>query len=366
VPLMLSGEHKWESNGVISLTRSPRNRMVFFESELIDRLFRGIEGMIRAPIEHIAIESRRRETRRFIERGLSPETFQVMEGKGGLKEGPDLHISPEEKEVFLKKMWGVVRHNLDIGFVYGYGEQLMGDLWDTDASFPWRTRICKNPYSLIFMVADVLGSVEAFESADMRVLYDKISEDTYRVEVYPGDHPVELTERLKRKRYDFKPGDIQYDTCSECGVPLAVASMNWDMDKGTITDPQTGRRSAIFGPLAVDSIFEDLEIEIGEIIPETIVEAQRRQIKHIWGADSWNREGSTFQEMIARRGLGNLTTFDGDGKHLDMVIENSCLHLPMVGTVQGLVELAYKVQSSACEWELSDDGDLSITINVNR
>ena len=365
VALMLSREHIWEPNGVISLAESTHNRMVFFESETIDRLFRVIEGMIGIPIEHIAIESRRRETRRFIERGLPPEARKIMEGMGGRKEGEGLGISPENRETFLATMKDVARYNLDIGFVYGYGEQLMGDLWDTDADFPWRTWIIKEPYSVIFLVADVLGSVEAFESADMRVLYDETEKGTYQVEVYPGEHPLELTERLKRKRYEFKPGDAEYERCSECGIPLVVAYRKWDMDKGTITDPETGTRMAVFGPLAVDSLFEDLETEIGEVIPETIIEAQRRQIKTSWDIESWNKDGSTLRQMIALRGFGNLTTFEGDRTHLDIVVENACLHLPMIGTTQALVELAYKADRSTCEWELADDGDLSMNINIS-
>ena len=41
VPIMVSRELNWEANGVISLASSPRNRMVFYESENIDQLFRG-------------------------------------------------------------------------------------------------------------------------------------------------------------------------------------------------------------------------------------------------------------------------------------------------------------------------------------
>jgi hypothetical protein len=45
-------------------------------------------------------------------------------------------------------------------------------------------------------------------------------------------------------------------------------------------------------------------------------------------------------------------------------LENSCLHLLMVGTTQAMVEMVYGVDDSACEWELSEDGDLRITIEV--
>jgi hypothetical protein len=114
----------------------------------------------------------------------------------------------------------------------------------------------------------------------------------------------------------------------------------------------------------LDSIFQDLESELGEVIPETVIEAQRQSIRSAWGMDRWNRAGSTFQHMIAVRGLGNQVEFEGDKTHLTMKIENSCLHLPMIGTIQALVELAYKVESSAVEWELAGDGDLILTVKV--
>jgi hypothetical protein len=58
--------------------------------------------------------------------------------------------------------------------------------------------------------------------------------------------------------------------------------------------------------------------------------------------------------------------FEGDQDHLSMRIENSCLHLPIIGTIQALVELAYRVESSSREWVLSGDGDLDLTITVKR
>jgi len=253
---------------------------------------------------------------------------------------------------------------IDIASVYGYGHQSMGDGWERGADFPWRTQVIQQPYSLLFMAADNVGSVEAFEAADMRVRYESIGQDTFSIEVYPGDHPVGLKERLKRTRYDFKPGDIHYDRCDECGIPLVVAYRKWDMKKGTISDPQTGRRMAIFGPFALDSIFDDLEAELGEAIPEMVIEAQRRYIKSAWDAESWKKDGATFQQMVALRGLGNLTKFEGDRSQLTMVIENSCAHLMMIGTTQALVELVYKAESSTCEWERTEDGDLTMTVTV--
>ena len=82
VPLIVSNGLNWEGNGVISLKNSPKNRMVFFECQPIDQLFKGIEELVGVPLEHIVIESRGRETRRFIERAYPPDVRKVMEGEG--------------------------------------------------------------------------------------------------------------------------------------------------------------------------------------------------------------------------------------------------------------------------------------------
>ena len=121
---------------------------------------------------------------------------------------------------------------------------------------------------------------------------------------------------------------------------------------------------AIFGPFSIDSICDDLENELGEAVPAAVIESSRQYIKAAWSADRWNRDGLAFQQMIAVRGLGDLVRFAGDRKKLELVIENSCLHLPIIGTVQALVEMAYRAESSEVEWKLAEDGDLSIAVRV--
>jgi len=366
VPTMVSSGLKWENNGVISLTSSPRNRMVLFESETIDNLFQGIEELIGMPIEHIVIESRCRETKRYIERAFPPEVRKIIDSKESSLEDRISKMSPEEKETLFATMKVITQSIIDIAKNYGYGDQRLSELWERGEDSPWRVQLVRDPYSILFMAADNLGSVEAFEGVDMQVKYERTGEEAYRTEVYPGEHSLELKERLKRRRYDFKPGEITYERCPECGIPLTVSRRFGDLDRGTITDQETGRRMAIFGPFSVDSICDDLEMELGDAIPDTVIEATRRYIRKAWGVDDWNRDGLTFQQMLAVRGLGNIVHFEGDRDHLDMVIENSCLYLPIIGTIQALVEMAYRAESSSCEWELSKDGDLNLTIRVKR
>jgi hypothetical protein len=62
--------------------------------------------------------------------------------------------------------------------------------------------------------------------------------------------------------------------------------------------------------------------------------------------------------------MGNLARFEGRRRDLTLKVENSALHLMMVGTVQALVEMAYRMDRSTVEWSLSEDGDLEISVHL--
>ena len=358
VPLQVSTELSCDDNGVISSRTSRRTRWVFYESENIDPLFRGIEELIGLPIDHIILESRRREAHKYIERVFPLGIRRKLWDQPG-----EARITPEEKAARLDLARAAAVTVYGIAGIYGYGKFHLGPLWETGDDHPWRISITNNPYSLLFQAGETLAGCEALEGRDLWVKYEQAGDETYRITHYVSDHPIELKGKA-RKWYDFKPGELAYERCPQCGVPLEIARCKWDLAGGTITDPNTGRRMAIFGSISLDTIFEDLEDELGEAVPETIIESQRLYIKRAWSKGRWNRGQADFQRAIALRGMGNLTGFDGDRQHLTVRINNSCLPLLMVGIVQALVEMAYSVNDSTCTWEFHDDGDLVVTVTV--
>ncbi|RJP27017.1 MAG: hypothetical protein C4536_14595 [Actinobacteria bacterium] len=360
IPLMISRELAWNENGVITLTGSPRSRMVLYESRVIDNLFKGVEELIGVPIEHIVIESRRREVKGYIEKRFPAEMKQLFnyrdeepsgDGDGGGLENSGLVLARD-----------VMMQVIDIGRIYGYGASAPGGRWESGERYPWRSNVIRHPYSVPFWAAEALGSVEALEGVEQWVRYEKTEEDTYVVTTYPAGHPIELKERLQRKRYDFKPGDITYERCPSCGLPVDLARYDWRPEEGTITDPDFGRRMAIYGPSALEVVLDDLEAELGESIPEVVVEAQRRYVKSRVSEQNWRRGGGTFNHLTALRGFGNITAFEADEHNLKLTIENSCLHLILVGMAQALYELALNKDSSEYEWSLTSDGDLAIAV----
>ena len=364
VPKLISGVFKWEDSGIISISYSPGARMVFYESGNIDNVFRGVEEQIGVPIEHIVMERKRRDTRKFMERVFSQEAERLASIMGGKSVDKVSAVQPDRRQEILDLGTTVNTQATTIGMVYGYGDITFSSLWELWETFPWRTQIIRNPYSVIFFSADMLATVEAFEQRDMRVKYEKIGNETYLLAVNPGEHPMELKERLKRKTYGIKPGDISHEICPGCGVPLDVARCRWDLEEGIIVDPLTGRRMALFDPAAMDTVFDDLEAELGESVPDAIIEAQRRYGKRSMSADNWRRSGYDFKSWAALRGLGNITRFKADEKRLSLTLENPSMHLALVGMAQALYELAWGADSSTSDWHHINDGDLVINVTL--
>ncbi len=364
VPRLISSVFTWENSGIISISYSPGARMVFYESGNIDNVFRGIEELIGIPIEHIVMERKRRDTRRFMERVFSQEAERLSSILGGRTADKVSVVEESMRQEILDLGEAVNSQATAIGMVYGYGGIRFSDLWELWDSFPWRTQIIHNPYSIIFFSADMLATVEAFEQKHMRVKYEKVGGDIYLLAVHPGEHPLELKERLKRKGYEIKPGDISHELCPRCGVPLDVARCRWDLEKGVITDLLTARRMAFFDPAAMDAVFGDLEAELGESVPDAIIEAQRRYGKLSMSAESWRRSGYDFKSWAALRGLGNITSFKADEKRVTLTLENPSMHLALVGMAQALYELAWGADSSTAEWSRTEDGDLIISVTL--
>ena len=243
--------------------------MVFYYTETIDELFHGIQELIEIPINNIIIESRRREVRRYIEGMFPREITELL--KIGITNIPD----------FLERG---KRYNLQVDMIaklYGYGDFHPSEDWENNHPYPWRSQIYRNPYSLLFGMADTLGTVEAIEGTDLWVENEKLSDNSYRITALEGEHPLELQKRLRRRRYNFKPGDLSFQRCSSCDTPMEISRCHWDLNEGIISDPSNGRRMALFGSAAMDAIFDDLEAELGKTIPDLSIEAQRRLVKSL-------------------------------------------------------------------------------------
>jgi hypothetical protein len=347
VPLLISRDHTWHDNGVIAHNKDPDNRLVLYESDNLNALYAGIGKIIGLDIDKIVIESKRRESRRHVERQVSS--------------GARLAARP----LAVNK---VIDNLSETGRAFGFGDISLVDMTREGDTRDYVTVAIRNPHSLVSFCGEVLGAWEAIDGRDHDVTREKVAEHEYHVTCRPGSHPVELQEHLQLITYPSKPGKLVFERCSTCNVPLEVGRMKWDLAKGVITDPATGRRMGLLGVMGVDTLMADLEAELGEAVPEAVIEAQRGLIKTgMKEAKSLGGEATASRDdamLLAVRGLGNLTGMEIDGDTYKLTIQSSCLHLPVVGIIQAVIEVVTGSDSSTYRFERSSDGDLAIAITT--
>ena len=341
IPRHVGNQIIWRDNGTMAQRRNPEHRSVLMESENIDGVFHELEQIIAHPIEHIIIESRRRSSADYLEK-IVPGVLRRI--------GRFVGIKP------------VMSRMSNIAKALGYGDMELVEMrWKRDADDYSILRV-RDPYSLPLICGDVAGTIHVFEGREVSVTYERKAPLEYELEVRIESRPPELRERLAWREYVYKDGDIGLERCSRCGVPRAVQEFEYNVSKGIMLNKRTGRRMVGIGPAALEAIFDELERELGENIPEAIIEAQRRFVTGGFFSKREIESEHDFRLQFALRGWGNLKELDFSAQSLRCRLENACLHLLIVGMLLGFYELVYE-QSGDVDWKLKEDGDLLVVVS---
>lgn len=342
VPLRISRDLTWRDNGVISQTRNPEHRVIFYEVDNLDDIFREIEKLTGIPIEDMLIDGKRRITREYVESQI-PQAIRRF-----------LHrVAPNALTARIIRM----------GRSYGYGDISLREIRNKGDDDDFQTISIRHPYSLPLLCGDTLGSKEAMAGRDFSISYREVGDYTYLLTSRVGRHPIELPYGPPDRKCEFKPGGLKYERCAACGVPLAVARCRWNLEDGTIHDPSTGRRMAVFSPVSVQAALDGLRAGVGEEALEAVVEAQRRFARKLMGREEAPTERLGWREMVGLRGLGFVKSVDFDANRVRVVVHNSCLPLFLVGAVKGIFEMVSENQRTVHRWELHGDGDLLIEVS---
>lgn len=335
-------EHRWLSDGTIVQAKNPDHRMVFIERENVTGIFRNIEEIISMPIDRIIMEAKRRATFDFVD-----------------------HIFPAFVKAIVRRVGirPIIRNITALGKVMGYGKIELANLRRVRDEGDYVTIHTQWLYSVPLFSGDLAGSFNAIDRREVAVSHRELGPDEHEITGHISVHPLELVDRLQPIPYTHKPGDIQLERCRKCGGPQALADYRWDLERGLILHRQSGRRMVIMGPNTVDTIIDELQKELGETIPEVVIEAQRRFVRSEFYSLDEARTVEDFRRALALRGLGNLRKMDWGQDRLRFHIENPCLFLPMVGLILGVFEMATGREGRA-DWELRPDGDLVVEVTA--
>jgi hypothetical protein len=343
VPESFNQGQVWLNNGDIVQRLNPEARAAFIECENWDPLFRNIDEIIGLSIERMIVNISARATEVYM-RSLIPEEVRDMIISKQLDPG------------------GISDSILTLCHIVGFGKyETLGLRYERDEDDYSRFRITK-PYSVPLAAGAMAGALTSVVGGEHKITYEQISPGIYEFTTSWSEYPKELMERFEMVPYHHQDGDIELERCSTCGIPKAFSSYSWLVDDGIVKNNYTGRRMALIGPGILDRLFDELEKELGETIPEVVVEAQRRFVKTgFYSIEEVSDEGD-FRTQLALRGLGNLKEIKMGPPGLYMRIDNAANFLMTTGMVQGLFEMAFDVGSSV-DWALSDEGNLEVQVS---
>jgi len=307
--------------------------MALIECENLDPLFAGIGQLIGSPIEHIVVEAVRKNMRSYLKRFVTDDVRERILVGG---------LDPAE----VDKLFMATSEPM------GYGTyQPVDSRFEQDGD-DYNTVSVSEPFSVPICAASHCAAMEAILGYDHAVTYSQIDPQLYSITAFPSPQPRAYEDRLHTRRYEHQDGDLELERCPSCGGPKALSMCTWYLNRGIIFNKPLKRRMAFVGPAELDPIFAELQEELGDMIPQIIVEAQRRFTKTgFYTIDEVQNEGD-FRIQLALRGLGNLRELKINKRGMHMLVENAALPTMIVGMMQGIFEMTFDMETEL-EWEVS-------------
>ncbi|MBN2025899.1 MAG: hypothetical protein JW854_03995 [Actinobacteria bacterium] len=334
VPKEFSKENTWNSDGTITQTKNPDHRVLFYEAEGMNRMLANLEQLVGVLIDRIVIEGKRKSTYNYLQ---------------GMFSGIKLLIV---KALLRRRVYETISAR---GAMLGYGHYELLDL----KAGEFIKVFGRNIYSRTLFSGDIAAVFNLVEGIPAGLEFEEKDGGTV-ITVVPGEElEEEIATRLERKVLMPTPGDIAYDRCPKCGIPLEFKDYTWDLEAGTITDDNTGRRMAILGSEGIESVFRELEAELGEEISRTIIEAQRIYVVETLHLEEVQQHPDYLVRQLALRGMGNVVSFDISEGGIQATVENALPHLLVVGLLQGIFEL-FSGKGSDLSYDYNDRGTLTL------
>jgi hypothetical protein len=344
VPEYISHEHEWLDKGDIVHSRDRKRRVVFIESGNIDPLLAGIEELVGVSIEKIVIGCVRKNVRAPL------SLFVPDDARERIKRG-------EEDYEPILETFSLISHSMGRGKL-----ELVSKRYERDEHDFCKFRMTE-PFSIPLCCGARAAGIEAILGYPHGVTYEMVSPQVYDITVFPTREYAQFEGRLLPEDYRHDPGGVEFERCPSCGAPTALAAYLWHRERGVIENATTGHRMVLISPYELDPVFGELESELGETIPEVVVEAQRRFTRTGFYSFGDITDPANLRAQLALRGLGELVDCVMDAGGLRLRLENNVLHLMVVGMVQGLFETVYG-RDSVARWEFTPPGLLEMELQA--
>lgn len=339
---------EWHDNGTITSRFRKDYRTLIIEADFLSEIFRAIEDSMGAPIGHVIFEAQRRASKDVIDANLKWARWAIRH-LPGLNRGSIAYFNR------LASWCG-----------QAYSRTVRYDPGGASSA------LIRNPFNRDLMAAIVTGALESLAETPYEHHWEKRGAEDVLVVEPTGEHP-EISERLAYSVPPLKGGGRAFERCPGCGVPRKLGALEWDPDRGTITDTRRGIRVVFLEIYTTNVVLRELIDELGDEIIPVIVDAQRSySLSHIAAAHSTggaSGAGSGSRALwddtldnLALYGQGNAAVRAREGEKLAVTVENPFNEYVLAGHLAALYELAEGGMPEV-SWEFSDRSTAAFTLS---
>ncbi len=303
---------EWHGDGTITGSVGPRIPLLFMETEEWEAITGELARTLGLPVDHIVIDAQKQ---------IGKDLYEMF------KDVYRFNIKSIPNSRLLRPQWAaklfIRALRRDISGI-GNGSVRVDEY---RAGRKLTVRF-ENPCLDPVVVGNCLGLYEGLEKMPGSKAEYHLEGGDLVVELSHSANAADAERRLYLEEVEPSGGSLRFEKCEDCGVPRAMgSSLSWDIARGTITNPLTGRRYAMAAVQAVYAIMRELERELGVEIVEIMYNAQKRyslnQLPPVASPDGfWDG----YLTEMALHGYGYPVKFDASKDSVSVEIHNSYDH----------------------------------------
>jgi len=304
---------EWHSDGTIVGSLKPKIPLMFLEVDEWDAIYDELALTIGAPIEHIVVEA---------QKYIGKDLYDMVKA---------LYWNIDAKKVpnwrMLRPQW------LARLLVWGMGNDLAGlgagraKVESYKAGDHLTVRFT-NPAVVPMALGSTQGVYESVEQMPGSRVGYKFDGDDLVVHLTHAEEKPESEGRLYLEEVEAGTGPLQFARCEKCRTPLeASRRLKWNLDRGEIINPLTGKREDMIAVQSLNSTLRELERELGEEVMGIVYGGQKsytlyrtkEALKKETPEDFWDQ----YLFELALRGLGYPEEFEASDGTVAVEVKNA-------------------------------------------
>ncbi len=327
LPLSLAREYSWRPDGTFGPGEGHNDVLMDLEEYI--NIFEGMEARLGTSLADLVVMASKVSAKDYVDNILTGVKGAIVRSR-----------------FFARRAWERLMLTT----------RLLGDGDARAESVEYKKRVvikASNPHYIPYLKGQAMGAFESLYRVPAGCKVKRSGGGEYTFIIQRRDEGYAEFEELKPRALPPRvPGDLSYERCPECGLPkLLSASFKWDMEKGVITEKETGRRVIVVGPSALVALFS-------EQVPDMILDVQREFSRHFFGELGASRElyGRVLDPYyFGVRGWGLPVGLRVGEGCLEVRVNNPYSDILVAGKVAGLFEAVEKVRARV-SWTPATEG----------